>query len=84
LRLWDIASGKLLGAPLPGAHAGGWGTFFRDGTHVIAVFPSGDGIVWTVDPDAWEVQACRIAHRNLTPTEWRTFLPQRNYQPVCP
>jgi WD40 repeat protein/DNA-binding SARP family transcriptional activator len=84
LRLWDLASGKLVGAPLPGADTGGWGTFFPDGKRVIAVFGSGTGVVWNVDPVAWETQACRAAHRNLTRSEWRDFLPQRGYRHVCP
>ena len=49
-RLWDLASGKLVGSPLPGADVGGWGTFFPDGKRVIAVFWSGIGMVWDVDP----------------------------------
>ncbi len=84
LRLWDLSSGKLIGAPLPGADAGGWGTFFPDGTRVIAVFPSGTGVVWNVDPHAWRSQACRVAHRNLTRVEWRDLLPERSYGVVCP
>jgi WD40 repeat protein len=83
LRLWDLASGKLVGAPLPGADTGGWGTFFPDGKRVIAVFGSGTGVVWKVDPRAWEAQACRVAHRELTRSEWRDFLQQRSYRPVC-
>jgi len=83
IRLWDIASGKLIGAPLPGADTGGWGTFFPDGKRVITVFPMGTGIIWNVDPAAWKTQACRVAHRNMTPSEWRDFLPQRNYDVVC-
>ena len=83
-RLWDIASGKLVGAPLPGAETGGWGTFFPDGKQVIAVFDSGTGVVWNVDPAAWARTACRIAHRNLTKDEWRAFLPERAYRPTCP
>ena len=84
IRLWDLASGKLIGAPLPGADAAGSGTFFPDGKHVIAVFGSGTGVVWNVDPAAWRRQACRIAHRNLTRSEWRDLLPRRGYRDVCP
>jgi WD40 repeat protein len=84
LRLWDIASGKLVGAPLPGAATGGWGTFFPDGKSVIAVFPSGAGVVWNVDPTAWKTAACRIAHRQLTRSEWHDFLPERGFRTVCP
>jgi WD40 repeat protein/DNA-binding SARP family transcriptional activator len=83
LRLWNLASGKLVGAPLPGADTGGWGTFFPDGRRVIAVFDSGVGVVWNVDPNAWKAQACAIAHRNLTRAEWRDLLPQRSYRRVC-
>ena len=83
LRLWDLASGKLIGAPLPGADTGGWGTFLPNGKQVIAVFGSGTGVVWNVDPVAWKTQACRIAHRNLTRSEWHDFLPQRGYRAVC-
>jgi WD40 repeat protein/DNA-binding SARP family transcriptional activator len=82
-RLWNLASGKLVGAPLPGDDTGGWGTFFPDGRRVIAVFDSGIGVVWNVDPSAWKAQACTIAHRNLTRAEWRDLLPQRRYRPVC-
>jgi WD40 repeat protein len=84
LRLWDIASAKLVGAPLPGAATGGWGTFFPDGKSVIAVFSSGAGVVWNVDPAAWKTAACRIAHRQLTRSEWHDFLPERAYGTVCP
>jgi WD40 repeat protein len=83
LRLWDLGSRKLIGAPLPGADTGGWGTFFPNGKQVIAVFGLGTGVVWNVDPAAWKVQACRIAHRNLTLAEWEDFLPQRGYRAVC-
>jgi len=82
-RLWDLASGKLVGAPLPGAETGGWGTFFPNGKQVIAVFSTGVGVVWNVDPAAWRAQACRVAHRNLTRIEWRDFLSQRGYRHVC-
>lgn len=84
LRLIDVATGKLVGAPLPGADTPGWGTFFPNGKEVVATFWNGRGVVWNVDPAAWAVQACRIAHRNLTPSEWHDFLPQRPYERVCP
>jgi hypothetical protein len=62
---------------------GGWGIFFPDGGHAIAVFPDGTGIVWSTDPRVWETQACRVSHRKLTPEEWRDFLPERAYRPTC-
>ena len=84
LRLWDLASRKLVGAPLPGSTTGGWGTYFPDGRHVVAVFGSGAGVVWDVDPADWKRAACAIANRELTLEEWHDFLPERPYRPVCP
>lgn len=84
LRLWDLETRKLIGAPLPGSTVGGSAAFFPDGKHVLGVFESGTGIVWNVDPGAWKATACRIAHRELTRTEWDEFLPDRRYQNVCP
>jgi len=84
LRLWDVATRKLIGAPLPASNTGGSVHFFPDGRHVLGVFGSGTGIVWSVDPSAWATQACSIAHRNLTPAEWSEFLGHRRYQRVCP
>jgi WD40 repeat protein/DNA-binding SARP family transcriptional activator/energy-coupling factor transporter ATP-binding protein EcfA2 len=83
IRLWDLTDDKLIGAPLPGGNGFGRGTFYPDGDHVLAVFPSGTGIVWNVDPASWSAQACRVARRNLTRAEWRDFLPQRPFRPVC-
>ena len=83
LRLWDLATGKLVGAPLPGADIGGWGTFFPDGKQVIATFWSGSGVVWNVGPAAWRAHACRVANRELTHVEWGDSLPERSYQRIC-
>ena len=82
-RLWDLKSGKLIGPPLPGADTDGWGTFSPNGKYVVATFASAIGVIWSVDPAAWRAQACRIANRNLTPSEWHNFLPDRGYRTVC-
>jgi WD40 repeat protein len=83
VRLWDVASRKLIGAPLPGSPGGGNAVFFTDGKHILATFSSGTGTVWDVNPTDWGTFACRIAHRNLTPAEWKDLLPGRPYRPVC-
>jgi WD40 repeat protein len=82
LRLWDVATHKLIGAPIPVSTGGGTAEFFPDGTHVLGDFGT-TGVIWNVDPAAWEAQACRIAHRELTRQEWSDFLGQRTYRPVC-
>lgn len=84
VRLWDIASRKAIGSPLAASHDGGWGMFSPSGKNVIVVFGSGLGVVWNVDPAAWADQACGVAHRNLTRSEWADFLPQTRYRPSCP
>jgi len=84
LRLWDVASAKLVGTPIPGADTGGRAAFYPSGGRAVAVFGSGIGVIWNVDRAAWKTQACRIAHRNLTRAEWRDFLPRRHYRAVCP
>jgi len=83
IRLWDLTDDKLIGAPLPGGSGLGRAVFYPDGRHVIAVYPSGAGIVWNLDPSSWRSQACRVARRNLTRAEWRDFLPQQPYRRVC-
>jgi hypothetical protein len=83
LRLWDLATGDLIGTPLPGGATFGWGTSCPDGKHAISVFGDGTGVVWDRDPIAWEDAAYRVAHRDLTRSEWRELLPGRGYPRVC-
>ncbi|HJQ49534.1 MAG TPA: BTAD domain-containing putative transcriptional regulator, partial [Gaiellaceae bacterium] len=82
LRLWDVATQKLIGAPIPVSTGDGTAAFFPDGTHVLGDFGS-TGVVWNIDPAAWEAHACLTAHRELTRQEWKDFLGQRRYRPVC-
>src|SRR5262249_61086462 len=84
IRLWDIPSGDPIGAPLPGSSTEGWGTFFPNGKQLVAVFGSGTGVVWNVDPRRWSAQACQIANRNLTRADWRAYLPNPPYSKACP
>jgi hypothetical protein len=46
----------------------------------------GDGIaVWDLDPEYLAPAACRFAGRNLTATEWETYLAALGeYRPTCP
>jgi WD40 repeat protein len=42
-------------------------------------------VVWDTDPQSWQRQACSIANRNLTPTEWEQFIGSgRHIQKTCP
>ncbi|RYP88931.1 hypothetical protein EKO23_00375 [Nocardioides guangzhouensis] len=49
------------------------------------VLSGGDqpGHRYPLDPAIWLVAACRIAGRDLTRAEWRTYLPDRPYRRTC-
>jgi WD40 repeat protein len=40
--------------------------------------------LWNVSIDTWADRACSIANRNLTCEEWRQYVADAPYQPVCP
>jgi WD40 repeat protein len=86
VRLWDLASLRQIGRPLPGAENGtgsNVSAFDPSGNHLIAVYDSGTAFVWDMNPDRWKQRACRLVGRPLTGQEWREVLPDRRYQPAC-
>jgi WD40 repeat protein/DNA-binding SARP family transcriptional activator len=86
VRLWDLASQRQLGPPLPGAENGtGTNTsaFDPSGHHLIAVYDSGAAFVWDMHPDRWKQQACTVVGHPLSREEWNELLPSRRYQPAC-
>jgi WD40 repeat protein/DNA-binding SARP family transcriptional activator len=86
VRLWDLASQRQLGPPLPGAENGtGTNTsaFAPSGHHLIAVYDSGAALVWDMHPDRWKQQACTVVGHPLSREEWNELLPSRHYQPAC-
>jgi WD40 repeat protein len=84
VRLWDIETEQAIGAPLPGLpNVPVWPLFTPDGTQLIAAYESGDAYRWDIRPESLAQQACRVAGRRLTGTEWTEFLPGRDYDPAC-
>jgi WD40 repeat protein len=85
VRLFDVASGQALGAPLPGTGEQSLAVpfFTPDGTHVIAAQDDGHAFLWDIRPASLVRQACRVAGRRLTRAEWAEFLPGRPYAPAC-
>ena len=84
VQLWDIPSSQALGAPLPGVPSSGViPAFTPDGRHLVATYASGRAYVWDIRPRSLAAQACRVAGRRLTRTEWEEFLPGRDYDPAC-
>ena len=83
--LWDVASRKAIGEPLKGHTAKVWSVAFsRDGKTLASASWDQSVILWDVDANEWKSQACRIVNRNMTLSEWRTYLGDRKYEKVCP
>jgi WD40 repeat protein/DNA-binding SARP family transcriptional activator len=86
VRLWDLASLRQIGRPLPGAE-NGTGTnvsaFDPSGDHLIVLYDSGTAFVWDMNPDRWKQQACTVVGRPLSREEWNELLADRRYQPTC-
>jgi WD40 repeat protein/class 3 adenylate cyclase len=83
VRLYDTATRKQVGSNLPGVDNMGTWASVLPGDRLLALVQTGDAFTWDLDPDRWSAQACRVANRQLTPSEWRAFLPDRPYEPTC-
>ena len=84
VRLWDLPTQREVGAPLPGLP--GRLTvpqFTPDGRSLLAITDAGRAYLWDVRPSRWMRQACDVAGRTLTRTEWQDALPGRDYAPAC-
>jgi hypothetical protein len=55
-----------------------------DGTKLVFGTREGVAVLVDLNPRHWEQLACRIAGRNLTPAEWKEYLPGREYHRTCP
>jgi WD40 repeat protein len=84
IRLYDLPTQQPLGAPLPGVpNRGVVPEFSPDGAYLFAITDAGRAYRWDVRPSSWARRACAVAGRTLTPTEWKTALPGRDYAPAC-
>jgi WD40 repeat protein len=82
-RLWDVASGQLIGQPIPSLPSSSPSAV--PGDHAGFIGTSEQFVqVWDFDVDRWRDLACRLAGRNLTPTEWAQFGPRDlAHRPTC-
>jgi WD40 repeat protein len=79
VRLWDVASHKPIGEPLPGHKVvvANWVInliFSADNKMLAAGSKDGAVTLWDVDETSWEKIACFIANRNLTRKEWDEYV----------
>ena len=82
VRLWDSATMKQIGSNLP--HDENLGTVAMVVNDQLLVVSSGGKLYrWDLDPRRWADQACLVANRTLTRSEWRSFLPDLPYDPAC-
>ena len=88
VRFLDTDTGVGLGTPLsvPGGPVAD--IDFSPGGEMLATGTQGgvvtllDDVLWS-DVDAMEERLCEAAGRNLTPDEWREFVPGRSYEESC-
>lgn len=79
--VWDGRTGDFVGAvevESPGSTA-----FTSDGSAVVIARDGGAVHTWSLDAHAWTEAACRMAGRQLTGREWRSYLPDRDYVSAC-
>ena len=81
--LWDVDSRRSLGK-LPGPFGQISSRFTPDGRRLFVLHELGAAQRWEVSPDAWSRQACRVAGRELTRSEWEQLVPDQDYRAVCP
>jgi hypothetical protein len=93
LRLMDVATLREIGGPLhavvPPLPAEFPRTFFPlarftpDGRQVVVADDTGRAWVFPTTAAAWQATACHVAGRSMTPGEWKQFVPDAAFQPVC-
>ena len=58
--------------------------FSSDGRKLMEGGSLGFVAQWSIDPNVWTVDACQLAHRNLTREEFAHYLPGIRYHRTCP
>jgi WD40 repeat protein len=82
--LFDVRRGQLRGRPL-GRPGEGYAHLMPGPTdELVVLHGERPGRRYPLDPQDWLDEACTIAGRNLTHTEWQRYLPDRPYERTCP
>jgi WD40 repeat protein len=85
LRIWDSKTGRNIGPSLDahGVQSTGIAFVCPGSQHLMTGGFDGTVVSWDLDPASWLRQACILAGRNLTKTEWAQYLPGRTYRRTC-
>ncbi|WP_345201118.1 BTAD domain-containing putative transcriptional regulator [Fodinibacter luteus] len=81
LSYWNAATGALLGSSVVDVE--GAPAFSADNSALTLAGTEGSVLTWNLDPRSWVRTACQLAGRELTEEEWRSYLGERPYEPVC-
>ena len=85
LALWDTRTGLPLATPLKlGTEPLTGLSFNADGKQLASASADFPLVLWSLDVDSWIDLACAAARRNLTETEWKRYLGEKEYRPTCP
>jgi DNA-binding CsgD family transcriptional regulator/WD40 repeat protein len=83
-RLWDVASGLIIGQRIPTLEATAPSALPGQATHLLTAARQWVQI-WDLDVGRWEDIACMAAGRNLTRQEWEQVGPRdQPYHATCP
>ena len=84
VHVYDTATRLALGDPIPADSPAALGWLRPDG-RALAVNVRRGVAVWSLDPEYQVRAACRLAGRNLSDTEWNTYVSATaSYRRLCP
>lgn len=85
LRLWDVASGRLLDQPARVEESlnGVTAAFSPKGAHLATVQKDAIALRDLI-PENWIKAICHTVNRNLTMEEWKDYVASGSYQAPCP
>lgn len=84
LQLWDTRSRLALGDAIPTSGQRLYGLAFDDSGTVRLLGQGSLAQSLTLDPEQAAALVCRRVGRDITRTEWRTYIPNAPYRSLCP
>jgi WD40 repeat protein len=84
IRLWDMATHELIGT-LSFQQKAIHGIAMEQSRQLLASVDEDDNLVfWNAAVEDWVTRACRIANRNLSTQEWKTYVGAGTPKKTCP